>query len=40
MDKAEFIKFSEHVNKNYNFVVIDNTSHSNDPHEFLKVVRA
>ena len=40
MDKAEFIKFSEHVNKNYNFVVIDNTSHSKDPHEFLKVVRA
>ena len=40
MDKTEFIKFSEHVNKNYNFVVIDNTSHSNDPHEFLKVVRA
>lgn len=40
MDKGEFIKFSEYVNKNYNFVVIDNTTHSNNPAEFLKIVRA
>ena len=40
MDKADFIRFSETVNKNYNFVVIDNTSHSNNPLDFLKVVKA
>jgi len=40
MDKQEFIRFSEHVNKDYNFIVIDNTIHSNDPTDWLKVVRA
>jgi hypothetical protein len=40
MDKQTFIRFSEHINKDYNFIVLDNTVHSNDPLEFLKVVRA
>lgn len=40
MDKQEFIRFSEFINKNYNFIVVDNTVHSNDPVDFLKVVRA
>ena len=40
MDKQDFIKFSELVNKNFNFIVVDNTSNSNDPRDFLKVVKA
>jgi len=40
MEKKEFIKFSEYMNRNYTFVVVDNTIHSADPHDFLKVVRA
>jgi hypothetical protein len=40
MDKKEFIRFSEYMNKDYNFIVVDNTVHSSDPHDFLKLVRA
>jgi hypothetical protein len=40
MEKQEFIRFSEAINKDYNFIAIDNTVHSNNPTEFLKVVRA
>ena len=40
MDRREFIAFVEHANKNYTFIVVDNTGHSNDPSEFLKLVRA
>ena len=40
MDKQQFIRFSEYINKNYNFVIVDNTIHSTEPRDFLKVVRA
>jgi hypothetical protein len=30
----------EHCNKNYNFVVIDNKSQSNNPEDFITIVRA
>ena len=40
MDRKEFIAFVEHTNKNYTFIVVDNTGHSNEPAEFLKLVRA
>jgi len=40
MDKGEFITFIETVNKDYKFVVIDMTSQSNEPENFLKVIRA
>jgi len=40
MDKREFVSFVELANKNYTFVVVDNTGHSNDPNDFLKLVRA
>ena len=40
MDKQEFVRFSEHVNKDYNFVCVDQTVHSRDPAEFLKIVKA
>ena len=40
MDKKLFIKFSETMNKNYTFIMVDNSIHSNDPKDFLKIVRA
>jgi hypothetical protein len=40
MEKREFISFVELTNKNFTFVVVDNTGHSNDPADFLKLVRA
>ena len=40
MDKQQFIKFSEYVIKDFAFVVVDHTVQSNDPHDFLKIVRA
>ena len=40
MEKKEFIKFSEFMNRDYTFVIVDNTIHSTDPHDFLKVVRS
>lgn len=40
IDKRDFVYMVEYVNKNYNFVVIDNTSQSNEPTEFISVVRA
>jgi hypothetical protein len=40
MEKREFIQFVEEVNKHFTFVVVDNTGHSNEPEEFLKLIRA
>jgi len=40
MEKQQFIRFSEYINQNYNFVIVDNTIHSSNPEDFLKVVRA
>ena len=40
MDKNVFIKFVEDQNKNYQFIVADMTSQSNDPCDFLKIVKA
>jgi hypothetical protein len=40
IDKQEFIGMVEHCNKNYNFVVIDNKSQSNNPEDFITIVRA
>lgn len=40
MDKQEFVRFSEHVNRDYNFVCVDQTVHSRDPAEFLKILKA
>jgi hypothetical protein len=40
MDKKTFIKFSESVNKDYTFVIVDNTVHSSEPADFLKLIRA
>jgi hypothetical protein len=40
MEKRDFISFVERVNKNFTFVVVDNTGHSNDPSDFLLLVRA
>ncbi len=40
MDKRDFISFVERANKNFTFVVVDNTGHSNQPADFLKLVRA
>jgi len=39
IDKKTFIQWSEENNKNYTFLVVDNTSQSNDPAEFLLKVR-
>ena len=39
MDKREFISWSETNNKNYTFLVVDNTSQSNSPDDFLLKVR-
>jgi len=40
MDKQQFISFSEKVNKDFNFIIVDNTVHSTDPLDFLKLVRS
>ena len=40
MEKRDFIAFVEHTNKDYTFVVVDNTGHSNNPEDFLKLVQA
>ncbi len=40
MEKRDFINFVERVNKHFTFVVVDNTGHSNDPSDFLLLVRA
>jgi hypothetical protein len=40
IDKNEFVSLVEHINKDFNFIVIDNTSQSNNPEEFISVVRA
>ena len=39
MDKRDFIRYSEENNKNFTFLVVDNTSQSNDPDDFLLKVR-
>jgi hypothetical protein len=39
IDKKTFIQWSEENNKNYTFLVVDNTSQSNDPADFLLKVR-
>ena len=40
MDKRAFIEFSEVNNKNYTFLVVDNTSQSNEPQDFLLRLKA
>jgi hypothetical protein len=40
LDKKEFIEFSERANKDFNFIVVDNTVNSPDPLDFLHIVRA
>jgi hypothetical protein len=40
IDKQEFIAMVEHCNKNFNFIVIDNKSQSNNPEEFITIVKA
>jgi hypothetical protein len=40
IDKKSFIQWSEDNNKNYTFLVVDNTSQSNNPADFLLKVRA
>jgi hypothetical protein len=40
MEKGEFVSFIEDVNKDYKFAVVDMTSQSNNPEEFLMVVKA
>jgi hypothetical protein len=40
MEKREFIGFVERVNKHFTFVVVDNTGNSNEPEDFLLLVRA
>ena len=40
MDKQEFIRFSEHANRDFNFIAIDNTVHSTNPEDFLHLVKA
>jgi hypothetical protein len=40
MEKREFISFIEDVNKDYKFAVVDMTSQSNKPEDFLHIVRA
>jgi hypothetical protein len=40
MDKDDFIKFVEMANRDYTFVVLDNTSNSNSPEDFLQLLRA
>lgn len=40
MEKNEFISFIEDVNKDYKFACVDMTSQSNQPEEFLMVLKA
>jgi hypothetical protein len=40
MEKGEFIAFIEDVNKDYKFCVVDMTSQSNEPADFLRIVKA
>jgi hypothetical protein len=40
MDKREFISFIEEVNKDYKFACVDMTSQSNNPEDFLMVLKA
>ena len=40
MDRKDFISFIEHVNKDYQFCVVDMTSQSNNPEDFILLVRA
>ena len=40
MDKRVFINFVEDQNKNYQFIVADMTSQSNNPADFLKIIKA
>lgn len=40
MEKNEFISFIEDVNKDYKFCVVDMTSQSNNPEDFLLLVKA
>ena len=40
MEKGEFIAFIEDVNKDYKFCVVDMTSQSNNPEDFLMLVKA
>lgn len=40
IDRNDFIAFIEEVNKDYKFCVVDMTSQSNDPAEFLMLVKA
>ena len=40
MDRQAFVKFSEQANRDFNFVVVDNTVHSTHPEEFLHIVKA
>jgi hypothetical protein len=40
MEKREFVDFIEEVNKDYKFAVVDMTSQSNNPEDFLMVVKA
>lgn len=39
IDKKSFIAFSEENNKDYRFIVVDSTSQSNNPAEFLHIIR-
>jgi hypothetical protein len=40
IDKKSFIAFSEENNKDYRFIVVDSTSQSNNPADFLLIIRA
>ena len=40
IDRNDFIAFIEDVNKDYKFCVVDMTSQSNDPANFLLLVKA
>jgi hypothetical protein len=40
IDKKEFIRYAEEHNKDFVFLVVDNTSQSNNPAEFILRTRA
>jgi hypothetical protein len=40
IDKKDFIAFAEKSNKDYSFILYDNTTQSNKPEDFLFIVRA
>ena len=40
IDKRDFIQFAEKNNKDYSFIMYDNTAQSNKPEDFLYVVKA